>query len=135
MNDTVGLKYQQLIFDVNELYARKFRSRLLAMRDSIASDMKADPENMTGVFSIFLLTLKSEVRQEESLIIGEITRDFYLEPKDSAYTKWRAKIDKGLVQMAEYRTTKEDCRRFVARKPLDKRYKEEKRLVGDMFPQ
>ena len=137
IKDTIGLKYQQLIFDVGELMARKLRKRLYNWRDSVAFDgnINVNPENVTGFFGNLLLTLKAEVKQEEKRIVKQITDELYITKKDSAYIKWNRMIVEALNEYSEWKTTENDCLRFVINEPIEKHYKQAKRLVPNMFPQ
>jgi len=133
-NDTIGLKYQQLIFDVEELMVRKLRMRLIGWRDSMATDLNVKPENMTGVFESLLMTMKAEVEQVAKEWVKHITHDLYIDPKDSAYIDWKETVENELKKYSEWRTTPNDCLRFVINEPLERHYKQAKRLTPNLFP-
>jgi hypothetical protein len=133
-NDTIGLKYQQLIFDVEELMVRKLRMRLFSWRDSMATNLNVNPEDMTGVFGSLLMTMKAEVEQEAKEFVKHITRDLYIEPKDSAYIDWKHTIENELTKYSEWQTTPKDCLRFVVNEPIERHYKQAKRLTPNLFP-
>jgi len=121
-SDSIGIKQQQLTFDVYELSARYARKQL--------EEFTNLNKNSYGMVSIMFKTIKDDAKKMRDKIVDASTHDIYIIKNDSAYYKWRSFIDEGLNSLKEYATTLEDCRRAINNGPLDKKYIESETLIS-----
>ncbi|MEN8250687.1 MAG: hypothetical protein ABFS32_17270 [Bacteroidota bacterium] len=122
--DSLGILYQQLIFDIYELSARKARSLL---------NFKISQTDSTyGIQRYFYKTIEADVLELNKAAIDACMFDIYLGNVEHAYTSWRHQIDSMLNVFSDYKTTNEERLRFITNKPVDERYKKAESVVGPM---
>lgn len=121
--DSVGVKQQQIIFDIYELSARFARKKLKQYQDSLSG---------YGSASLLFKTVEMDATVYRNEMLTDYTQTLYLYKIDGAYTFWRQKIDAILNQTKQYATTPDDCRRALTQKPLSKKYEPSKKFIGDI---
>ena len=112
--DTVGLLVQQMIFDVEELWARWARKEL--NRYEVASN------NAYGMTHIMFDDVKKQANEKLRRMVNQITTEVYVEPEEGAIMKWRELVDELLAEVSEFATSPEDAARFINGAPIDERY-------------
>ncbi|MFC2152962.1 hypothetical protein ACFLSE_10595 [Bacteroidota bacterium] len=122
--DSLGIKKQEVVFDIYELSARFARRELANFQDSV------------GAYGIILTMFKSvEMKSIEmrNAFVDSYTQDIYINDRDGAFEEWRVKIDKLLEETKKYATKPEDCYRFVKNEPIDENYKMAETVVGNLY--
>ena len=123
--DSLGLKVDQLLFDMTEVFARNVRRDLANMQKEM---------NVRNLNSMWFTTFRNHWDREKRAFFGQILRDIYIDNKENAYENWRETINETLELSKEFATTAEDRLRFVLGKPIVEGYIEAKTIMGDMRP-
>ena len=121
--DSLGLKVDQLLFNIAEFCARNARKELFELQTEM---------NVDNINTMFFTTVKNKWDERMWSLFGTIIREVFVEKKDSAYISWRQTIDDVLQQTEDFATQPKDCYRFVINKPIEKGYKMAKFIMGDM---
>ncbi|MDH8701938.1 hypothetical protein M2138_001290 [Dysgonomonadaceae bacterium PH5-43] len=121
--DSLGLKTDQLLFDITEVCARNARRELDAFQQS---------GNIDNPNEMFFVSVKNKWEENKSSFFATAIREILIEKQEGAYEKWRATTDELLEKTKEYATKPEDCYRFIVGKPIEKGYKKAKNIVGDL---
>jgi hypothetical protein len=112
--DTTGMFIQQMVFDVEEFWARWARKELIQFE--LAADGKY------GMTHIMFDEVTKKARKNIHSMVAEIINEVYIAPEEGAIMKWRELIDDLLAGSDELATTPEDAARFMNGAPIDKRY-------------
>lgn len=112
--DSLELAKQKVYLDITELFARKARMRLEALRDTIG--------NAYGVYWMSYSKIVSKICKERNEMYAGYTNDVFLLKIEGHYEKWRDYINQQLSQTEKYATKPEDCLRFLTGKPLSEDY-------------
>ena len=123
-NDSLGVKKQQVVFDIYELSARWIRRELTNLTKNM---------NTYGTLSIWFKTIENDAMQMTQEMVDEFTKEVFILGKENAYEDWRKQIDQLLVETIEFKTTKEEISRFTTGKPLIENYKMADQLMGNLF--
>lgn len=123
-NDSLGIKKQQVIFDIYELSARFARKELKKLQDSIQA---------YGIISIMFKSVETKINGLKDALTDSFVKDVYIDNKPEAFEKWRKQIDQALNDSKEFATTPEDCYRFVLMRPINQKYIKAKKIAGDLF--
>lgn len=123
-NDSIGIKQQQLVYDIFELSARLSRQKLKQMQDTIKG---------YGTISIWYYTLKTYEAERRTKLIDQYTNEVIVKKEVGAFEKWKSRIESLLNELQEFATTKEDYLRFITSKPTDERYEMAKTIIGNLF--
>jgi hypothetical protein len=121
--DSMGLKVDNLMFDMAEVCARGARKELLELQ----AKMNAD-----DTYSMFFTSISNSWEERLRSFFGTVIREVLVEKKDSAYISWKETVDKLLQQTESFATKPEDCYRFILNKPLEKNYKMAEKIMGDL---
>lgn len=121
--DSLGLKVDQLLFDMAEVCARNAREELLQLHKEMNSD---------NTYTMFFTSIRNKWDEKMRSFFGTVIREVLIEKKDGAYFGWRQIVDEALQQTESYATRPEDCYRFVLGKPIEKDYKMAESIVGDV---
>ena len=101
-NDSMGIKKQQVVYDIYELSTRIARRNLKQIVDSMGVASY-------GTRYIFFKTLESEAMEIRNQMVDGFTRDVYILNKDSAYFDWKTAVDGQLEKLSDFATTQEEC--------------------------
>lgn len=113
-NDSIGIQKQQIVFDIYELSARYARKEL----DRYQKEMRP----AYGIISIMFSTVAKDSENFRKKLVGEYSKDVYIQQRDNAYAEWRLLIDDKLEEWKQYATTAEDHHRAYVGEPIDKKY-------------
>lgn len=84
------IRFQQILFDLSEIYARKFRKRLLANKSKIAKGVQ--------IVEILNNEITKEFTEERAMFEKEVNGGTNIE----IYEKWEKKIESELNQLNEF---------------------------------
>ncbi len=115
-NDSIGIKQQKLVFDIEECMARYIRQEF--------KKTKTQFKDKYGLLITWHKVILNEAQKKKEKLIYEYTLDVYLEPKINAYKEWRIKVDLMLKDLKEFATTEEECERFISKKVTLENYEE-----------
>lgn len=85
------IRFQQILFDLSEVDARKIRKLLLERRGQIANGMDMVDQ------------ISKEVSAELSIYYLEVEKDFKTNHDNAAFIKWETKIKNELQELHEFR--------------------------------
>jgi len=125
-NDSLGLAYQQLIFDVYESAARMARKKLKNIEDSLGV-------GNYGTRYLFYKTVEADVASFRDRVVKGITQDLYIKKREGAYQEWLDIINKSLDLLKDFATKPEDCYRFVKGSPIEEGYIKSETVAGDIW--
>jgi len=123
-NDSVGIKQQQLVYDIFELSTRYSRQKLKQIQDTIKG---------YGSLSIWYYTVKTHEDERRANVINQFTNEVIIKKEVGAFEKWKLRIESLLNELQEFATTEEDYLRFISGKPIDERYEIAKTITGNLF--
>ncbi len=128
-DDTIGFHAQKLVFDINEITARKARMELQALKDSM-------PQTF-GVYWNFFKTAEAKALSFEHTMMQSFIQDVYVNGtvNNIGLEKWEDIVHEFLDKTQEYATKPKECYRFVVNKPIEKGYKMAENVVGNLWDQ
>jgi len=113
--DSIELKMAQMYFDIAEYCSRRARQNVKYL----------DSLNYKNGFSAAAFP---GIVDNMYKMMGEMYRSFgrqvAIDKKPGAFEKWRSDCDKLLTQTKDYATSKDECTRFISKKPYSDEYKE-----------
>lgn len=118
--DESELDKQRLYFDMGEVYARMMRKDLEHIQDSTKA---------YGTMWILYSSIKDFYCAAFGEMFNDYTYEVFVEKKPGAYEKWRALIDKKLLELEKYATKKEDCHRLLTGLPIDPDYEQSAKVL------
>lgn len=121
--DSMEIAKQKLVFDIYEVSTRLARRELAHLQDSVSG---------YGIISKMFKTVEAKAVEFRKAMVDSFTKDVYIYKRDGAYLKWRARVDELLVNLNEFATKPEDCYRFVKNIPIDDRYIEAPKVIGNL---
>jgi hypothetical protein len=122
--DEGELDKQRLYFDMGELYARMMRRDINHIQDSTKA---------YGTIWIMYTNIKNHYCVEFGKMFDDYTYEVLVEKTPGAYDKWRELINKGLSELEEYATRKEDCHRLLTGSPIDPEYEESEKVLDSFI--
>jgi len=122
--DEQELDKQRIYFDMAEVYARMMRKDIEHIQDSTKA---------YGTLWILYSSIKDFYCSEFGRMFNDYTYEVFVEKKEGAFEKWRELIDKGLRELEQYTTKKEDCHRLLTGLPIDPDYEQAENVLDSFM--
>ena len=102
--DSISLKVDNLLFDTTELFARRARMELAALRRQ---------HNVPNFNSTHLTRVRLQQEQYMRSMFDQIRLEILIENQDGAYNKWREQVNALLEETQDFATSPQDRHRFT----------------------
>ncbi|WP_416991287.1 hypothetical protein [Alistipes indistinctus] len=121
-DDTLAVKLQQVVFDIYEWTSRFMRKELQSFQDSMGG--------ATGSQAVVYETIRNNCKKMRDMLVGQYSREVYIEKQEGAYDKWRKFIDGQLESLKEYATGEAEWQRFLKGEPILPDYVRVKNVIS-----
>ena len=121
-DDTLAVKLQQVVFDIYEWTSRFMRKELQSFQDSMGG--------ATGSQAVVYETIRNNSKKMRDMLVGQYSREVYIEKQEGAYDKWRKFIDGQLESLKEYATGEAEWQRFLKGEPILPDYVRVKNVIS-----
>ena len=121
-DDTLAVKLQQVVFDIYEWTSRFMRKELQSFQDSMGG--------ATGSQAVVYETIRNKCKKMCDMLVGQYSREVYIEKQEGAYDKWRKFIDGQLESLKEYATGEAEWQRFLKGEPILPDYVRVKNVIS-----
>lgn len=121
-DDTLAVKLQQVVFDIYEWTSRFMRKELQSFQDSLGG--------ATGSQAIVYEKIRNNCKEMRDMLVGQYSREVYIEKQEGAYDKWRKFIDGQLESLKEYATGEAEWQRFLKGEPILPDYVRVKNVIS-----
>ena len=121
-DDTLAVKLQQVVFDIYEWTSRFMRKELQSFQDSMGG--------ATGSQAVVYETIRNNCKKMRDMLVGQYSREVYIEKQEGAYDKWRKFIDGQLESLKEYATGEAEWPRFLKGEPILPDYVRVKNVIS-----
>jgi hypothetical protein len=119
--DSNELKMAQMYFDIAEYCCRRARQNIKQL-DSLNYG--------NGFAATAFPGIVNNMYKMMGEMFGAFGRQVKIDKVPGAYDKWRIDCDKLLIETIDFATTKEECMRFINKKPYSEEYKESYAVYG-----
>lgn len=121
-DDTLAVKLRQVVFDIYEWTSRFMRKELQSFQDSLGG--------ATGSQAIVYEKIRNNCKEMRDMLVGQYSREVYIEKQEGAYDKWRKFIDGQLESLKEYATGEAEWQRFLKGEPILPDYVRVKNVIS-----